>query len=103
MRVVEHTLEVFWTRVGDAPERILFSRVDLRGDWRNWISSEPVSVLEPERDWEGAGLPLVPSVLGEMNRPVNQLREPCLYEEDDRLFLLYSGAGETCIGLAEVS
>jgi len=35
VRVVEHTLELFWTRVGDAPERILFSRVDLRGDWRN--------------------------------------------------------------------
>lgn len=103
VRVVEYTLEVFWTRVGDAPERILFSRVDLRGDWRNWISSDPVSVLEPERDWEGAGLPLVPSVLGEMNRPVNQLRDPCLYEEDDRLFLLYSGAGETCLGLAEVT
>ena len=102
VRVVEHTLEVFWTRVGDAPERILFSQVDLGGDWWGWTSSDPVSVLEPEVDWEGADLPLLPSVLGEMNQPVNQLRDPCLYQEDDRLYLLYSGAGESCIGIAEI-
>jgi hypothetical protein len=103
VRVVGHTLHVFWTRVGDAPERILLSHVDLRGDWLGWRSSHPASVLAPELDWEGADQPLLPSVLGEVNEPVNQLRDPCLYQEDDRLYLLYSGAGESCIGVAEIT
>ena len=103
VRVVDDTLEVFWTRVGDTPERILFSRVDLQSDWMQWKSTDAVSVLEPELDWEGANEPLLPSVLGEISRPVNQLRDPCLYQEEDRLYLLYCGAGESCIGIAEVT
>ena len=101
--MIDGTLEVYWTRVGDTPEAILFSSVDLEGDWMQWKSSDPVSVLEPELDWEGANEPLLPSVLGEINRSVNQLRDPCLYEEKDRLYLLYCGAGESCIGIAEVT
>jgi hypothetical protein len=103
VRVMDDTLWVFWSRVGDAPERILFSRVDLGGDWWDWTSTDPLPVLEPELRWEGADEPLAPSVLGEMTRPVNQLRDPCLYEEDGRLYLLYCGAGEGCIGMAEVT
>src|SRR5215467_12395463 len=29
-------LWVFWTQVGDVPERILLSRVDLTGNWHSW-------------------------------------------------------------------
>ncbi len=31
-----HTLYVFWTQVGDVPERILFSTIDISVDWQNW-------------------------------------------------------------------
>ena len=31
--VRDNTLHVFWTRVGDAPESILHSMIDLEGDW----------------------------------------------------------------------
>jgi hypothetical protein len=34
---------------------------------------------------------------------VNQLRDPALYLEDDRTFLLYVVAGESGIGLAEIT
>ena len=43
------TLWVFWTKVGDAPERILLSTIDLAGDWMEWRETEPVEVLRPER------------------------------------------------------
>jgi hypothetical protein len=33
---------------------------------------------------------------------VNQLRDPAIFEEDGRVFLLYAAAGERGIGLAEV-
>ena len=32
-------LSVFWTQVGEAPERILLSRIDLSGDWIGWKES----------------------------------------------------------------
>src|ERR1700736_3516751 len=55
-------LLVFWTQVGEAPERILLSRIDISGDWTGWKDSAPIEVLRPERSWEGADAPLTPSV-----------------------------------------
>ena len=34
--------------------------------------------------------------------PANQLRDPAIYEEDGRVYLLYAVAGERGIALAEV-
>lgn len=78
-------LWVFWTQVGEAPERILLSRIDIGGDWLGWTDSEAVEVLRPERDWEGADAPLVPSIRSTAYGRVNQLRDPAIYEEDGRL------------------
>lgn len=58
-------LYVFRTQVGEAPERILLSSIDLQPDWSAWKASDPIEVLRPERDWEGADAPRVPS----MRRP----------------------------------
>ena len=44
-----------------------------------------------------------PSMRGEISRLVRQLRDPCVYEEDGRAYLLYSGGGESGIGIAEVA
>lgn len=98
----EHTLEVFWTRVGDAPERILRSTVDLRGPWDGWSASAPVEVLRPERSWEGAGAAVEPSLRSVAYGIVNQLRDPALYEEDGRTYLLYAAGGESGIAIAEL-
>ena len=95
-------LVVFWTERGDAPERVLASTIDLTADWRTWTATPPVEVLRPERPWEGADLPVEPSRGGAIDVPVNQLRDPAIFEEDGRVFLLYAVAGERGIGLAEV-
>ena len=95
-------LYVFWTQVGDAPERILLSMVDISGDWTRWKETETREVLRPERDWEGAGAPVEPSLRGPVYGRVNQLRDPAIYVEGDRVFLLYAVAGESGIALAEV-
>ena len=97
------TLYVFWTQVGDAPERILLSSVDLRGDWMGWTESEPVEVLRPERSWEGADAPVEPSVRSVAYGLVNQLRDPAVYEEGDDVYLLYAVAGESGIAIARVA
>lgn len=67
-----------------------------------WRTGEAVTVLEPERDYEGADLPLVASIRGEISTGARQLRELALYLEGGRLYLLYAVAGESGIALAEL-
>ena len=97
------TLFVFWTEVGDVPESILLSTIDLSGDWAIWSESPAAEVLRPERSWEGADAPLVPSVRSTAYGHVNQLRDPAIFEEDGRIYLLYAVAGESGIAIAEVT
>jgi hypothetical protein len=97
------TLYVFWSRVGDAPERILCSTIDLSpDDWNEWKASQPVEVLGPETPWEGSDLPVKASIRGEYPQPVNELRDPAIFEEDGKTYLLYSCAGEQAIAIAEL-
>ena len=95
-------LWVFWTQVGDRPERILVSRIDLSGDWHSWTESAAIEVLRPDRIWEGSDAPLVPSVRSTAYGQVNQLRDPAIFEENGRVYLLYAVAGESGIAIAEV-
>lgn len=95
-------LRVFYTNAGDCPERILLSTIKLTRDWMQWKHSEPVVVLEPEMDHEGARLPLLPSKRGPVEEPVNQLRDPCVFQEYGKTYLLYSVAGEQGIVIAEL-
>jgi hypothetical protein len=98
----DDVLHVFWTRVGDTPEHILLSKVDISGDWSTWTVSEPMSVLYPEEQWEGADRPLAASVRDAINVRVNQLRDPAIFQEDGRTYLLYAVAGEAGIAIAEI-
>ncbi len=98
----DDTLHVFWTQVGDAPERILHSTIDLSRDFEDWIDVGTREVLRPERIWEGAEAPVEPSIRSVAYGLVNQLRDPAIYEEDGRVYLLYAVGGESGIGIAEI-
>lgn len=95
-------LTVFCSRIGDAPEAILQTRISLAADWRHWRDGAYERVLSPERDYEGASLPLTPSSPGKAAGPVNQLRDPCIFKENGRTYLLYTVAGEQGIALVEL-
>lgn len=95
-------LSVFHTHAGDCPERILLSIIALTPDWRAWQAGEAVAVLEPELEYEGGHLPLEPSKRGLVMGPVRQLRDPAIYREGDRMYLLYAVAGEYGIAIAEL-
>jgi len=62
------------------------------------------SVLRPEHDWEGVDEPIEPSKGGAKHHPVHQLRDPAIFRDPaaDRLYLLYTTAGERGIAIAEV-
>jgi hypothetical protein len=100
---VGDVLWVYYSNIGDAPERILRCHIQLAGDWKTWRASAPEEVLRPQLDYEGAKLPLKKSVAGAMSGPENALRDPCLFvDADGRVYLLYSVAGESGIGMAEL-
>jgi hypothetical protein len=96
-------LSVFYSNAHDCPERILMSQIALTPDWMNWTASEPVTVIEPETEYEGVNLPLEPSNRGWSPVPVRQLRDPGFYREGDKTYLLYSVAGEQGIAIAEMT
>ncbi len=102
VRVRNGKLEVFYTNVGESPERILYATIDLTPDWSEWRESDPEVVLEPETEYEGADLPPAPSVRGAIMKRVRQLRDPAIYREGESTYLLYSVAGEHGIALAEL-
>ena len=54
-------------------------------------------------DYEGADLPLEPSERGAIHNRAHQLRDPAIFQEDGRTYLLYSVAGENGIAIAELS
>ncbi len=97
------TLYIFFSRVGDAPERIMCSAMDVSADdWRKWTPGEPVEIMRPETSLEGADLPIKPSIRGEITRPANQLRDPAIFKENGETHLLYSCAGENAIAIARL-
>ena len=97
-----NVLTVLYSRYADAPERIMSSTVELTDDWTEWEASPFQEVLAPREDFEGAGLPIEPSRGGESKGPVCQLRDPAIYQEDGRVWLLYSVAGEYGIAITEL-
>jgi hypothetical protein len=97
-----NTLHVFYTRAGDSPERVLYSRVDLGPDWTAWNPSPPEEVLAPEKPWEGADLPLAAGRIGAVDKPIRSLRDPAIFRDDGRTYLLYAISGECGIGIAEL-
>jgi len=101
VQIDRDTLTVYFSRVGDLPERILRSTIPLNDDWRSWRASEPVTVLEPSEPYEGGNLP-DHSRGGAAPGRARQLRDPAVFQEGGRTYLLYTVAGESGIAIAEL-
>lgn len=98
----DDTLWIFYSNAGDRPEHILAAQLQLTPDWHKWLPSSPVSVVMPETRDEGSDLPLEPSQRGAIHQRVRQLRDPAIFTEDGRIYLLYSVAGESGLAIAEL-
>jgi hypothetical protein len=95
-------LEVYFSRIGDAPERILMASLSTPDGLTAEDGPAFETVLAPERDWEGARLPVTSSESGAAYGPENALRDPAIFAHAGRTYLLYAAAGESGIGIAEV-
>ena len=95
-------LHVIWSRVGDAPESLLHSIIDLNQPWKRWAISQTKIILKPELIWEGSNYPIRKSDLGMARSDECALRDPCIFQTEQKTYLIYTGAGEAALGLAEL-
>lgn len=99
-------LFVYFSCVGHRPERILCTVIDLAGPPETWRARGAIEVLRPERIWEGTDLPLAYSRGGSTIKHgetrVHELRDPAVWREGDRAWLLYSIAGEAGLGIVNL-
>ena len=93
---------VLWSRVGDNPERILVSTLDMSSDWKDWRIGNPKELHRAEKSWEGGDLVPETSTYGAVMQRVNQLSDTAIFVEGDRIYLLYTVAGEQGIGIGEI-
>ena len=103
LRVVGDSLWVFYSRVGDKPERILLSKIKLTDDWNRWVPTKPIDIVAPEKEYEGADLPLTASKGGLFYGKTRELRDPAIFVEGLKWYLLYSVAGENGIAIGELN
>lgn len=101
VKVVGDNLYVFYTRIGDKPERIFMSQIVLNPDWNTWRPSAPVFIVEPDKDYEGGNLPFTPSKPGPSKGQKRELRDPYIFEENSKWYLLYTAAGESGIVIGD--
>jgi hypothetical protein len=96
-------LHIVFSVIGDAPESILHTTVQMTGDWDTWRIGPVSKVLVPETKYECPDLPLEKSEVGEIDRPARQLRDPALFSDEGKLYLFYTFCGEQGIAGAEVT
>ncbi len=94
-------LYVFFSRAFDKPEVILLSTMKLKQNWEEWDLSKPEIVLKPERRWEGSYLPITESKYGGTHA-THALRDPNIYCEGNKVYLLYTVKGEKGIAISEI-
>lgn len=96
------TVRVYYTCTFDRPESIYRARLVTDGDWLTWHLVEPELVRAPTAVWEGAELPQTVSRNGAAKTPEHALRDPAVFRDGERLYLLWSVAGEQGIAIGEI-
>ena len=97
-----NTLLIFYSVIGDTPERILLSTIRLdQGAPASWELSAPIEVLRSTTAYEGVNFPMTASVKGPATN-VHQLRDPYVFVDNGKTYLYYGIAGESGIAVAEV-
>jgi hypothetical protein len=103
LHVVGHHLQVYFSLIGDRPESILRASVDLDRPPEEWRAGNIETILKPEMTWEGTDVPLGPSRSGASVGREHAVRDPAIFSDCGRTYLLYSVAGESGLAIAELS
>ncbi len=96
-------LLVFFTAIGDAPERMFMSTIDVTKPWPDWKVGALVAIMQPETDYECANLPVEKSAVGDIFEPARQIRDPHVLEDGGKTYLFYVTCGEQGVAGAELT
>jgi len=99
--VLNNRLFVFFTQVGDCPEHVYFSEI-IKLEKNNIKVSEKQSLIKPEFKYEHNDLEPLPSEYGQVSNKINQLRDPFVFFDNGKIYLLYTVCGEKGIALCEL-
>lgn len=94
-------LYVFYSIVGDCPEHICICEIDILEE-KNIIIKNNRILVYPEFEFEHANLSPIPSKYGAEYQRINQLRDPCIYVENEQIYLFHTVCGEKGIALCKI-
>jgi hypothetical protein len=95
-------LVVYFSCVGQMPEHIMATVVDMSGPAALWKAKGTLEVMRPEQAWEGASVAAAHSVGGKSLELENSLRDPGVFREGGQAWLIYAAAGEHGMGIVKV-
>jgi hypothetical protein len=95
------TLITFYTKIGDAPERIYAAKIE-ESEKGIWLISKEFEITRPEFNFEGVNLDLDASVSGPSLKEENALRDPYVFQDGENYYLFYSCAGESGIAVGKL-
>lgn len=103
--VVKHknTHLVFYTIIGDSPEKIWASRLIVDQTKGFYSAIGKTLILLPSENYEGSQIDLKNSKSGPSLFPENAVRDPFVYKSRRNYFLFYSIKGEFGIALASLN
>jgi len=105
--VKEDTLYLVYSNVDSTPEHIRLCTIKLSEDVNDWEVLSDQALILPTFKHEGGNLEQVTSAAGSatlrFGRPVMELRDPFLFEIDDKVHILYVTQGERAIAYAQLT
>lgn len=99
----EEYLEVFFTKIGDKPERIYRGILKLLYNQKNWKITNIEEILRPTKVYEGSKIKLEKSEPGPSKKIENAVRDPYILNDNNKTYLFYSIKGEKGIALAKIN
>jgi hypothetical protein len=96
----EHVF-VFYSRIGDAPERIYTSNLFMFSELPRL--AHEMEILRPIYKFEGSECKLEGSAPGQSIKFENAVRDPYVFEEEGKYYLFYTIGGESGIAICELN
>ena len=96
-------LEIFFTKIGDKPERIYRGILSLIYEQKKWKVVKIKEILRPTKVYEGSKIKLKKSEPGPSKKIENAVRDPYILIDKNKTYLFYSIKGEKGIALAKIN
>ncbi len=98
----KENLYCVFSRIGDCPERIFYTKFHLSKNYSDWKFQKIKEILRPTFPYEGSNLKLKKSKPGDAPKAENALRDPYLFKNKNKTYLIYCVKGEKNFALSEI-